>query len=150
MPPLQRQILPNLGDLLDRLTISQIKEVKFPSQGADFARDMERVSHDINLLIAERQIPLTGEFIRIVVALSQLNLFIWHYKDEMEACVPDQPDRYNNLLKLAHQLNGVRNQLKNHLLEIIGDRDPAERKSNFNTDGLAEWNISIINKIFQK
>jgi hypothetical protein len=78
----------------------------------------------------------------VIIALAQLNLHIWRNKDDMEGLVDNQ-GQYLALLKLSHQLNGIRNQLKNHLLVIGGDKDAASLRSNFNTDGLDGWDISI-------
>jgi hypothetical protein len=47
------------------------------------------------------------------------------------------------LLKLSHQLNGVKNRMKNLLLEETNDREKSLEKSNFNTDGLSGWDISV-------
>lgn len=52
-------------------------------------------------------------------------------------------EKYMDLLKLAHQLNGVRNRMKNILLEEVGDKDKSARKTNYNTDGLEGWDISM-------
>ena len=54
-----------------------------------------------------------------------------------------EPDRYAELLKLSHQLNGIRNQIKNLLLEETKDKDKSSERTNFNTDGLEGWDISI-------
>lgn len=139
MPDKQRLYLPPLAELIDSLTINQIKEVVLPQDRELFAREMEKITHDIDLIIEERDIKLSARLIRIVVAIAQMNLHIWHNKDEMQR----NPEKYTELLKLAHQLNGVRNQMKNLLLEEVGDKDKSARKTNYNTDGLKGWDISI-------
>jgi hypothetical protein len=68
-----------------------------------------------------------------------MNLHIWHNKDLMQT----DETRYNDLLKFAHQLNGIRNQMKNILMEETGDREKSAQRSNFNTDGLEGWEISL-------
>ena len=138
----QRRFLPPLAELIDRLAVDQIKELTF-QDGKEAVRDeMKRVEHDINVIIAEKDIKLDARLIRVIIALAQLNLHIWNNKDVMEGLADDQ-GRYLALLKLSHQLNGIRNQLKNHLLVIGGDKDAASLRSNFNTDGLDGWDISI-------
>ena len=49
---------------------------------------------------------------------------------------PQNEEEYLRLLKLSHQLNGFRNQLKNQLLLAEGISDKSQVRSNFETDGL--------------
>ena len=135
----ERKFLPAFAELIDRLTVDQIKEVLIPDLKDSMAEEMEKLCHDIDLLIQEREIKLSSRFIRIVIALSQMNLHIWYLKDRMQ----ENPEKYSDYLKLAHQLNGIRNQLKNLLLEESKDKGKSARLTNFNTDGLEGWNISI-------
>ncbi len=135
----QRQYLPPFAELIDSLTINQIKEVMLPENKESFAGEMKKIANDIDLIIEERDIKLSARMIRIIIAIAQMNLHIWHNKDNMQK----EPDKYLDLLKLSHQLNGVRNRMKNILLEEAGDREKSARKTNFNTDGLKGWDISI-------
>src|SRR3972149_1303689 len=135
----QRQYLQPCAELVDSLTINQIKEVRLPGQKESFAREMKKITHDIDLFIEERGLKLSARLIRIIIAVAQMNLHIWYNKDKMQ----ENPDKYLELLKLSHQLNGVRNRMKNLLLEELGDKEKASRKTNYNTDGLEGWEISI-------
>jgi len=128
-----------LAELIDRLTIDQIKEVLLPEHKESFAQEMDKLAHDIDQIIAEKRLQLSSRFIRIIIAMAQLNLHIWQNKDRMQK----DPEQYLELLKFSHQLNGIRNQLKNLLLEETGDREKSAERSNFNTDGLENWTISI-------
>ena len=128
-----------LAELIDRLTIDQIKEVLLPEHKESFSQEMDKLSHDIDQIIAEKGLRLSSRFIRIIIAMAQLNLHIWQNKDLMQ----NDPERYLELLKFSHQLNGIRNQLKNLLLEETGAREKSSERSNFNTDGLENWSISI-------
>ncbi len=142
MSEANRLFLPPLAELIDRLTVDQIKEVVFQERTA-IREEMKRIEHDLNMIIEEKNIKLDATLIRVIIALAQLNLHIWNNKDIMEAHHASEPDRYMELLKLSHQLNGIRNRLKNHLLVLSGDKDGASLRSNFNTDGLDGWDISI-------
>jgi hypothetical protein len=71
-----------------------------------------------------------------------MNLHIWYNKDRMKQN-PVDTEAYMQLLKLSHQLNGVKNRMKNLLLEETNDREKSLEKSNFNTDGLSGWDISV-------
>jgi hypothetical protein len=135
----ERQYLHPFAELVDSLTINQIKEVMLPEQKESFAGEMGKITHDIDLIIEERGLRLSARLIRIIIALAQMNVHIWYNKDKMQ----DNPEKYADFLKLAHQLNGVRNRMKNILLEEAGDREKSARKTNYNTDGLQGWEISI-------
>lgn len=135
-----RQFLPPFAELIDRLTVDQIKEVLLPQQAAAAAEEMNRISHDLDLLIELRDIKLSARLIRMIVVIAQMNVHIWQNKDRMG----EDADRYLELLKLAHQLNGLRNQVKNMLLEEAKDVEPSARRTNFNTDGLEGWSISLL------
>lgn len=137
-----RLFLPPLAELIDRLTVDQIKETTFREKEA-IREEMKRIEHDLNMIIEEKNIKLDAALIRVIIALAQLNLHIWNNKDTMEIYHASEPDRYMELLKLSHQLNGIRNRLKNHLLVLSGDKDGASLRSNFNTDGLDGWDMSI-------
>lgn len=135
----QRAYTPPLAELIDRMTVNQIKEVLLPEQGGDIASEMDKLSHDIDLIVTEQGLELNARTIRIIIVLAQMNLHIWQNKDQMN----EKPDQYMELLKLAHQLNGIRNQMKNLLLEEAGDKDKSAVRSNFNTDGLEGWRVSL-------
>ncbi len=135
----KRLHLPSFADLIDQLTIDQIKEVLKPKSRKAYAAEMKKITHDIDFLVRETGVKMSGRLLRIVIAVAQLNLHIWHNKDMMQA----DPRRYHKLLKLAHQLNGVRNRLKNILQEELGNKNKASRKTNYSTDGLKGWDISI-------
>jgi hypothetical protein len=136
----ERKFTLPLAELVDRLTIDQIKEVLRPQHRESFALEMEKLCHDIDVIIEEKNLYMTSRLMRIIIALAQLNLHIWQNKDRMQV----EPDRYLEMLKFAHQLNGVRNQIKNLLLEETGDREKSAERSNFDTDGLEGWDISIL------
>lgn len=134
----EREFLLPITELIDRLTIDQIKEVLINDNKDNFSQEMEKLTHDIDMIIEERNLKLSARLIRIIIIISQMNLHIWYNKDRMQ----DDQEHYSELLKLAHQLNGIRNQMKNLLLEETGDREKSAIRTNFNTDGL-EWCVSV-------
>ncbi len=133
-----REYLPTLADLIDALSIDQIKEIKLKNKQS-YALEMKRISHDIDLLISQKQIQLSAKLIRMMIVIAQMNLFIWINKDKMQ----EDPEHYNDLLKLAHQLNGIRNRVKNRFLELSGELEPSKARTNVETDNLQGWEISI-------
>jgi hypothetical protein len=140
--PASRQFELPLAELVDRLTVDQVKEVLLAAGRASYAEEMRALEHDIDLIAANKNLRFDARTLRVVIALAQLNLHIWHNKDRMAAAKSEA--QYLQLLKFAHQLNGIRNRLKNHLLEVAGDQSPAARRSNTETDDLAGWNLSVL------
>jgi len=135
----ERRCLPTLADLVDELTINQIKQVLLPDGRTRFGPRMEMLSHDIDLLLAAAAPDLSARIVRILVVLAQTNLHIWMLKEKAQ----QDEAHYMDHLKLAHQLNGLRNRMKNALLDAAGDGDPAVRKSNCDLDGLEGWDVGI-------
>ena len=136
--PTDRQFLPSFAELIDRMTVTQIKLSLIENGKEDFKDELRKISHDLNNIINASKIPLNSELILTFINLSQLNLHIWNNKDKMQENLDNQ-DIYLQLLKVSHQLNGFRNQLKNKLLEVEGITDKSQLRSNFETDGL-RWN----------
>jgi hypothetical protein len=134
-----RKYLTPFAELIDRITIDQIKEVLLPDHKESVGKEMRDLMHDIDLLIEGRGIKLSARLIRIIIVVAQMNLHIWHNKDQMRK----DPEKYSELLKLAHQLNGIRNQMKNLLLQEAGDKEKSARRTNFDTDGLEGWDVSV-------
>lgn len=137
----ERQFLPPLAELLDRLTVTQIKQAILGDKNKDFANEIKKISNDIDIIISESNIKLDSNLIRIIVLISQINLHIWKNKDLMQENLNNN-EKYLSLLKLSHQLNGIRNRMKNYILEIEGENDESQRKSNFETDNL-DWDIDL-------
>jgi hypothetical protein len=133
-----RQFLPTFAELIDRMTVTQIKLSLIENGKEDFRDELRKISHDLDNIINANEIPLNSELILTFINLSQLNLHIWNNKDKMQENLDNQ-DIYLQLLKVSHQLNGFRNQLKNKLLEVEGITDKSQLRSNFETDGL-RWN----------
>jgi len=126
------------AELIDRLAVDQIKEMLF-DDNKSITKEIQNLSDDLEHIIGEKKVVFTTRLLRIIVALSQINVHIWYLKDKMQ----EDEERYDELLKLAHQINGVRNRLKNLLLEEFGDKEKSLLRSNFDTDGLEGWEVSI-------
>ena len=134
-----RQFLPPMSELIDRLTVTQIKENLLGDESGDFYTEIKKLINDIDLIVSEKNVSLSGQLIRAVVMISQINLHIWRNKELMQENLGNDT-KYLLYLKKAHQMNGVRNLLKNYLLELEGISDSSQLRSNFEVDGL-EWNM---------
>jgi len=132
---MNRKILHSFAELIDKLTINQIKIIKSPEENSDYLEEIARISNDLNIIIKSENLSLNSELIHSIIAVSQLNLHIWNNKDEMQENLNNE-DRYLKLLKQAHQLNGFRNKIKNNLLAFEGIKDKSQIRSNFETDGM--------------
>ena len=113
-----RKYLPTLGELIDRLTIVQLKEVKIPQHKKEYQKEIEEIVHDITeILTTTKQLKIDGDFIRAIVVLSQMNTHIWVNEDNARS-----GDDVGNKLMLTHGLNGIRNTAKNKIQEVDGGR----------------------------
>ena len=130
-----RKYLPTLGELIDRLSIIQIKELKIPNHKVEYAKEIDEIVYDINQIIKEGNFELDGEFIRAIVVLSQMNLHIWVNEDNARS-----GDDQGNQLMLTHGLNGIRNTAKNKIQEKVGGRK--DYKIDCITDEFKDWKIS--------
>jgi hypothetical protein len=130
-----RKYLPTLSELVDRLSIVQLKEVFIPEHKAEYAQEIADIVHDIQAHIDENKSEITAETIRAIVVLSQMNLHIWHNESNYRKGIKD-----GNNLELTHGLNGIRNTAKNKIQEVVGGR------KDYKIDCLAaefkDWDIS--------
>ena len=111
---MDRKYLPTLAELVDRLSIVQLKEVFITEHKDEYAKEIEDIVHDLNLVLNWEK-P-TGEMIRAIVVLAQMNLHIWHNETQYRAGTGD------GNLGLTHGLNGIRNTAKNKIQENVGGR----------------------------
>ena len=113
-----RKYLPTIAELIDRLSIIQLKEVFISEHKEEYAQEIKDIVHDLNKLGLEKEYDYSnlGELIRAVVVLSQMNLHIWHNETQYRAGTGDCN------LGLTHGLNGIRNTAKNMIQENVGGR----------------------------
>jgi hypothetical protein len=130
----KRQYELPLGELVERLTIAQLRELLLNSD--KYESEIKALEHDIDLIIQQNDIVINARILRIVFLTAQLNTLIWVYKDKMM----ENEENYAKFLKLSHQLNGLRNTLKNLLMKETGTE--AFMRTNINTDNL-EFHVSL-------
>ena len=111
-----RKYLPTLAELVDRLSIVQLKEVFITEHKEEYAKEISEITHDIDLILKDKDVKLSGEDVRAIVVLSQMNLHIWHNETKYRAGTGD------GNLGLTHGLNGIRNIAKNKIQENVGGR----------------------------
>jgi hypothetical protein len=134
-----RKYLPTLSELVDRLSIVQLKEVFIPEHKSEYAKEISDILYDIDLTLKEKDVIIDSKTIRAIVVLSQMNLHIWHNESNYRKGIKD-----GNNLELTHGLNGIRNTAKNIIQEILGGR------KDYKIDCLAaefeDWEISWKNE----
>tara|TARA_A100001515_G_scaffold132492_1_gene120957 strand:+ start:142 stop:555 length:414 start_codon:yes stop_codon:yes gene_type:complete len=133
-----RKYLPTVAELIDRLSIIQLKEVFISEHKEEYAQEIKDIVHDLNKLGLEKEYDYSnlGELLRAVVVLSQMNLHIWHNETKYRAGDGD------GNLGLTHGLNGIRNTAKN----IIQDKVDNEGRKDYKVDCIAaefkDWDVS--------
>ena len=129
-----RKYLPTLSELIDRLSIAQLKEVFITDHKEEYAKEIADIVHDIQLILDQAQ-EIDAETIRAIIVLAQMNLHIWHNESNYRKGIRD-----GNNLELTHGLNGIRNTAKNKIQETVGGR------KDYKIDCLAadfkDWEIS--------
>jgi hypothetical protein len=132
---MERKYLPTFSELIDRLSIVQLKEVFIAQHKDSYSEEIKDILHDIQAIIDNNDFELNSEVIRAIVVLSQMNLHIWHNESNYRKGIKD-----GNNLELTHGLNGIRNTAKNKIQESIGGR------KDYKIDCLAadfkDWEIS--------
>lgn len=116
--PAVRRYLPTLAELIDRLSIVQMKEIFLCALGAPYAEERALIEHDIDIILAEREFRLSAKDIRALLMIMLANRYIWENESRARQGGAEQ----DKLLKLTHSINGVRNTAKNVLARSAGDR----------------------------
>ena len=137
---MNRRFLPTFADLIDRLTIHQLKEVFITENKETYTREMKDIVHDLDLLIKENDIKIDGELIHIIVCLAQMNEHIWYN----ESSVRKGNNQDLHKLKLTHSLNGLRNKLMNKIKFKVGESDRLDLKTDCLAADHKSWQISVL------
>ena len=124
-----RKYLPTVSDLIDRLSIIQLKEIFILEHKEEYAQEIKDIVHDLD------ELGLNGGMIRAIIVLAQMNLHIWHNETEYRA------GEGKGNLELTHGLNGIRNTAKNKIQDEVG-----EGRKDYKVDCIAaefeDWEVS--------
>ena len=129
-----RKYLPTISDLIDRLSIVQLKEVFIPEHKKEYAQEIKEIVEDLDELMYWEK-P-TGEMIRAIVVLAQMNLHIWHNETEYRAGEGD------GNLGLTHGLNGIRSTAKNKIQENLVEGGRKDYKVDCIAAEFKDWEVS--------
>ena len=129
-----RKYLPTLSELIDRLSIAQLKEVFIPEHKEEYAQEIQDIMHDIDLALDHRKPD--AEMIRAIIVLAQMNLHIWHNETKYRAGEGD------GNLGLTHGLNGIRNTAKNIIQDHVDDNSRKDYKIDCIAAEFKDWEVS--------
>ncbi|PIR87252.1 MAG: hypothetical protein COU11_01330 [Candidatus Harrisonbacteria bacterium CG10_big_fil_rev_8_21_14_0_10_49_15] len=134
-----KKIIPvSISELFDRLTVSQIKELFDEKNRQSHSDELLKIEKAIDGFFKSHPVAMNAYFIRLIIILAQINIHIWRTKEAMQS-----GEKFYENTKLAHQLNGVRNKVKNLILQEANSNLGA-KKSNTDTEALDFWNVSIL------
>ena len=114
----ERKYLPTLSDLVDRLTIVQLKMIFIPERRKEYKDERELILHDIDSILDGLDHKLNARSIMAITMIQLTNRCIWESESKARAGGNEQ----DKLLRFTHSINGVRNTAKNILSEEAGGR----------------------------
>ncbi len=129
-----RKYLPTISELIDRLSIAQLKEVFISEHKEEYAQEIKDIVEDLDELMYWEK-P-TGEMIRAIVVLAQMNLHIWHNENQYRMGEGD------GNLGLTHGLNGIRNTAKNKIQENLVEGGRKDYKVDCIAAEFEDWEVS--------
>ena len=130
----QRKYLPTISDLIDRLSIIQLKEVFIPEHKDEYADEIQDIVEDLEELM--RWEKPTGEMIRAIIVLAQMNAHIWYNESNFRA------GKGEGNLELTHGLNGIRNTAKNKIQENLVEGGRKDYKIDCLAAEFEDWEVS--------
>ena len=130
----QRKYLPTISDLIDRLSIIQLKEVFIPEHKDEYADEIQDIVEDLEELM--RWEKPTGEMIRAIIVLAQMNAHIWYNESNFRA------GKGEGNLELTHGLNGIRNTAKNKIQENLVEGGRKDYKLDCLAAEFKDWEVS--------
>ena len=129
-----RKYLPTISELIDRLSIAQLKEVFISEHKEEYAQEIKDIVEDLDELMYWEK-P-TGEMIRAIVVLAQMNLHICHNENQYRKGEGD------GNLGLTHGLNGIRNTAKNKIQENLVEGGRKDYKVDCIAAEFEDWEVS--------
>ena len=130
----QRKYIPTISDLIDRLSIIQLKEVFLPEHKEEYTNEIQDIVEDLEELM--RWEKPTGEMIRAIIVLAQMNAHIWYNESNFRA------GKGEGNLELTHGLNGIRNTAKNKIQENLVEGGRKDYKIDCLAAEFKDWEVS--------
>jgi hypothetical protein len=115
-----RQYNYTFAELLDRIGIVQMKAIFIQEYKDSYDEEIKAIKHDLDLLIKEKNITITSTLLHAIEVLMLSNRYIWENETKVRSL--GNNFQQENLLRLTHSINGVRNNAKNIISKEIGER----------------------------
>ena len=116
---MERKYLPELPELVDRLSIVTLKSIKL-SNKKEYEEEARLIMHDINLLMKDAKPTDWGVVVRAIQVNMLANETIW----ANETLARQGGEKQNHLLPFTHSVNGVRMRAGNALVaQMNGKKD---------------------------
>jgi hypothetical protein len=117
-----RKYLPTLAELIDRLSIVQLKAIFIPENKDAYEEEIQLIMHDIDEILLpthpDHGAGITAKMIRAIMVVMLTNRYIWENESKARLGGSEQ----DKLLKLTHSINGIRNTAKNVISNEMGER----------------------------
>ena len=119
MPGVSIRVAVSAGELIDRITILEIKSERF-----DDAAKLENVRTELEALTAARRsaLPPSAGLSRLSADLKAVNQRLWQIEDDIRACeaAQDFGPRFVELARAVYFANDERSRLKRQINELTG------------------------------
>jgi hypothetical protein len=107
------------GDLIDKITILQIKRERFtdPAKLVNVHRELEVLEQT-----RTRSLPPSPELSKLSASLKDINEKLWDVEDDIRLCdrAGDFGPRFIQLARSVYQHNDIRCALKRQINELLG------------------------------
>ena len=103
------------GELIDRLSIVQLKELLISDHREEYSQEIEEILYDLDSIIQEGSVKLNSRMIRSILVLAIMNREIWLNESNFRNGI-----KTGNNLELTHGLNSIRNFAKNRISSVSG------------------------------
>ena len=106
----------NISELVDLLTNTQIKEVKF-SNKSQYTNQIKKITKELDFFLKKKKIKLTSQIMRKIMFVGIANLLVWEIKDQMLI----KKNAYYDLLEKALEINVIRNSVTNSMMKNFNE-----------------------------
>ena len=113
-----RKRIPTFSELIDLLSIIQMKAIFIPENKDAYQSEIEDILHDLDEVIKEKGIKVSAKMIHSILVVALANRYIWENESSARQGGKQDLDK----LRVTHSINGVRNTAKNVISVEIGER----------------------------
>mgnify|MGYP001168216739 CR=1 FL=1 len=134
---------PNISELIDILSILQIKEVKVFKNKQNIKKQIKNARSDLKILLKNNQTKLDSKMIRKIFLVGIINLLVWQLKDNMLI----ESKNYNKYLKKALELNTIRNAAYNIMMKNFNEFDETRMRNETLSKINRNWHKFLIKRV---